>query len=231
MSAVKTPSTSGERLRRARILAGIATRREFEENHRISANTLQGWEQGKNPLSKKGAQRITEALKQEGLICTVEWLLHGSGMPPQTFETGNAGTRWRQPVEQPLSESNLREEGAIYQEVQVFKNQHPNAILLSIMDDAMEPFFSAGDQIAGVRVPNEDIPNYVGTLCIIELENNLILPRQLHASNQPGRYTVSCTNPKAATAPLNVYDVRVVSAAPIIWHRRKLTTLCSKKSL
>ena len=42
----KSLPTSGERLRRARILAGLTTRRAFEKQHRISANTLQGWEQG-----------------------------------------------------------------------------------------------------------------------------------------------------------------------------------------
>ena len=81
MSIDQALASSGERLRRARILAGISTRREFEEKHQISANTLQGWEQGKNPLSQKGARRVINALKEEGLICTVEWLINGTGMP------------------------------------------------------------------------------------------------------------------------------------------------------
>ena len=67
----KNLANSGDRLRRARILAGIATRREFEIKYQISANTLQGWEQGKNPLSKKGAKRIIEALKAEGVRASV----------------------------------------------------------------------------------------------------------------------------------------------------------------
>src|SRR3990167_671549 len=82
----KNLTNSGDRLRRARILAGIATRREFEIKYQISANTLQGWEQGKNPLSKKGAKRIIEALKTEGVICSLEWLMNGTGVPPRPFE-------------------------------------------------------------------------------------------------------------------------------------------------
>ena len=82
MNIEKTLITPGERLRRARVLAGLATRREFEAKYRISANTLQGWEQGKNPLSEKGAKRVVEAFTHEGLMCTLEWLLHGTGMPP-----------------------------------------------------------------------------------------------------------------------------------------------------
>src|SRR3989344_9374349 len=85
----KNLAHSGDRLRRARILAGIATRREFEKKYQISANTLQGWEQGKNPLSKKGAKRVIEALKAEGLMCSLEWLMHGSGVPPRPFEIAN----------------------------------------------------------------------------------------------------------------------------------------------
>lgn len=224
MNIEKTLTSSGKRLKRARILAGLTTRREFEEKHRISANTLQGWEQGKNPLSEKGARRVVEALKQEGLLCTVEWLIQGRGMPPRSFDMVNAGMSEAVRTDPSLADLNLREEENIYRETQLFKEQNPNSIVLTITDDAMEPYFSVGDYIGGVRVFDQDIEKFFGQMCIIEFENNLILPRLLQKGSREKTFTASCTNPKtSAPPPLNLYDVKVISAAPILWLRKKLS--------
>ena len=137
MSLEKTLLTSGERLRRARILAGISTRREFEERHDISANTLQGWEQGKNPLSEKGARRVAQALKEEGLICTIDWLIHGTGMPPRPYEMVNAGLSDNISGNPSLADMNLKEEEDNYQEIQLFRQKNTNAIVLTDADNAM----------------------------------------------------------------------------------------------
>jgi transcriptional regulator with XRE-family HTH domain len=219
----KNLTNSGDRLRRARILAGIATRREFEKKYQISANTLQGWEQGKNPLSKKGATRIIEALKIEGLICSLEWLMNGSGVPPRPFEmTNNEFTSTD--MENFFSQVSLQEEQAIYQELQAFKSHNPNPIIITISDDAMEPHYRMGDYVGGVRfIKAEDIQLYLGQPCIVELADHTILPRYIHADSESGTYTLSCTNFQSKNPPLNIFNARILSAAPILWHRRKLT--------
>ena len=223
MEIEKSLMTPGDRLKRARVLAGISTRREFEKKHKISANTLQGWEQGKNPLSEKGAKRVVQAFKWEGLICSIDWLLHGKGMPPRPYEMLSAGLKNTESPQ--MGELNLREEENIYKETQLFKQQNPNSIILTVADDAMEPYLNVGDYIGGIQIPNEHLGRYTGNICILELENNLILPRLLQAGVRPGLYTAACTNPKTKITPLNLYDVKVICAAPILWHRRKLSSL------
>ena len=225
MTTQKDYTSSGERLRRARILSGVSTRREFEEKHAISANTLQGWEQGKNPLSEKGARRVIEAFKKEGLLCSLEWLIHGHGMPPRPYEMVNAGLRQELHNDANLMDFNLREEQAIYNEIQLFRQQNMNSIVLSISDDSMEPYYSIGDYIGGCQISDSSITDYLHTVCIIELENNLILPRYIQSGKQQGVFTASCTNPRTAATPLNLYNVKIISAAPIIWHRRKISSL------
>ena len=225
MTIEQTLATPGERLKRARILAGLTTRREFEQTYSISANTLQGWEQGKNPLSEKGARRVAEALKKQGLICSIEWLLYGSGMPPRPYEMLNAGLNRALQHDDGIHHQNLKEEERVYQEIQFFKQHNANAIILSIADDAMEPNFSVGDYIGGVQISNEQLPQYLNTLCILELENNLILPRYLQTGTQDNLYNCSCINPRTCASPLNLFNVKIISAAPIVWHRRKLTSL------
>lgn len=219
----KNLTNSGERLRRARILAGISTRREFEKKYQISANTLQGWEQGKNPLSKKGAKRIIEALKAEGLICSLEWLIHGTGVPPRAFEMTNNVLTSSADMENFFNQVNLQEEQAIYQELQTFKSNNNNAIIITISDDAMEPQFRAGDYVGGVRLSrSEDIQLYCGQPCIVELADHTIIPRTVHVDVETGGYTLSCTNFQSKNPPLNIFNAKVLSAAPILWHRKKL---------
>lgn len=219
----KNLANSGERLRRARILAGISTRREFEKKYKISANTLQGWEQGKNPLSKKGARRVIEALKSEGLLCSVEWLMDGTGMPPRPFEILQGGLT--QPNGE-IAQTNIEEEQAIYNELQIFKAQNPNPIIITVSDDSMEPQFHTGDYIGGIQLRKpEQINQYLGQVCIVELSNHMILPRYIHQGTEPGTYTLSSTNFQSKHAPLNIINTRILSSAPILWHRRKLSTL------
>lgn len=223
MNIEKTLATPGERLRRARVLAGLTTRREFEKKHHISANTLQGWEQGKNPLSEKGAKRVIEAFTHEGLICSAEWLLRGTGMPPRPYEMLRAGVK-HEALDGDMDQLNLKEEEAIYRSTQLFKELYPGAIVISINDDSMQPYYKAGDYVGGAQIPNDQLDKYINQLCILELENNIILPRLLQKGSEEGRYTASCMNPTACIAPLNLINVKVISAAPIIWHRRKLSS-------
>lgn len=214
---------SGDRLRRARMLAGITTRREFEKKYQVSANTLQGWEQGKNPLSKKGAKRIIEALKIEGLMCSLEWLMHGTGVPPRPFEISETLITTESDMENILSRLELQEEQAIYQELQTFKTYNPNAIIITISDDAMEPQFKMGDYIGGVRLTKPaEIQLHLGQPCIIELIDHTILPRYIHADKESDNYTLSCSNFNSKSAPLNLFNAKIISIAPILWHRKKL---------
>jgi len=204
-------NSPGDRLKRARLLAGIHTRREFAQRHGISANTLQSWEQGKSALTVKGAQRLVAALKKEGWLCSIEWLLEGSSLPPSHFEMSH-----------PFANDTLmQEEERIYKEIQFFKQNNSNAIVLTIHDNAMEPFFFVGDVIGGIQDLSKDIEELLGMLCILELEHNQIIPRCLQAGSSKGTFVAAATNPKTKTAPLNIFDAKIISAAPILWHRKK----------
>ena len=222
-------TSPGNRLKRARVLAGITTRREFEEKHEISANTLQGWEQGKNPLSLKGAKRVIEAFKNEGLLCSVDWLMKGVGMPPRPYEMINAGLNESLQKDNNVAENNLQEEEAIYQEIQNFKSHNANAFVISITDDAMEPYFTIGDYIGGVRIERDQMTAYLGNACIIELPDHTMVPRYLHAGTRDHCFNLSCTNPKTKALNANHYNVEALMVAPIVWHRRKLLSMHNKR--
>ena len=83
------PSLKGKRVRSARMLTGL-TRKKFEEKYKIHENTLKSWEspkQSQQGLTEKGAKRLIEALKNESINCTVEWLMTGAGHGPKLTNT------------------------------------------------------------------------------------------------------------------------------------------------
>src|SRR5690606_3308477 len=109
----------------------------------------------------KGAKKVVEAFKWEGLICSVEWLIYGKGMPPRHYEIINSGIKKHIQDDHSFASLNIREEENIFKETQVFKQHNSNAVVISIMDDAMEPYFQIGDYIGGIRINREDIKSYL----------------------------------------------------------------------
>lgn len=221
----KTPPTAGERVKLVRLLAGIPTRKAFEKTSNISCNTLQGWEQGKNRLPAKGAQRIADAVKSYGILCSIDWLMRGTGEAPRLFSMIESLPLSYQPKQFSFTQLKQEEDELIYKEMQFFKSNVPNSLVITVFEDAMEPFYSVGDCIGGVKVFQENIENYLGQHCIVELENNLIMARHLLPGSQRGRYTLVSTNSKTTATGKNQFDVCLLSVAPIIWHRRKLSAL------
>src|SRR5687767_7627226 len=96
---VKTsPEARGRRLKSLRKMADLS-RKAMTLKYQISASTVQAWEEGKSEgLTVKGAQRIIAALKEEGVFCTLEWLLKGEGQSPYLAERIYLG------VKEPASE-------------------------------------------------------------------------------------------------------------------------------
>lgn len=214
--------TCGSRIRRTRTLAGYTTRKAFAERHDISRNTLQSWEQDKHPLTRKGAIRLVQAFQLEGVQCSVEWLLVGQGAHPVVNQFGqhDVGAMFQE-------ELPSNEQAHITQEAQIFRAHHSRAVTYIIEDNAMEPYYHLGDSVGGIKLRGADIDQYaLNRHCIIETKNGLLIPRYLQPGTQAGRYTVSSVNSKARSlVPLTLFDVDILSAAPIIWHRGYLKRL------
>ncbi len=211
-----SPSARGKRLKTARMMAEL-TRNGLEDKYGISASTIQSWEAAKaGGLTERGAQRIAPILSQEGIICPIDWLLYGIGTPPQP-KGGTTSiprtTATTMPVGAP-------EDKTIIQELLHFRDLHPNAIDYIIRDDGMKPYFSPNDLVAGKRRRGADIAALVGKDCIIETSHNEILFRRVKPGTKSGLYNLICINPDTNVANSTLYDQELISAAPVIWHRR-----------
>jgi hypothetical protein len=214
-----SPEARGKRLKSLRMMAGLS-RKKLQTKHRLSASTTQSWEDAKaGGLTRKGAQKTIKVFRQEGIRCTVDWLLYGIGLPPQLSDKLFQQQLNKEAIE-PLIE--ITEERAIVNELLAFRQHNPDAIEFINPDDGMLPFYHKGDYVAGKRRYNEVIDSVLGRDCIIETKDNEVLLRRLKLGSQPGFYTLLCLNPDAADiAEFALHDQEILSAAPVIWVRRK----------
>ena len=111
---------------------------------------------------------------------------------------------------------------AITKEIQVFKNLHENAVMFVVADDGMAPYYQEGDYVAGIAYPPDKIPALIGLDCIVQTSDNNFYLRRLKNGSQPDLYNLVCTNINTALFEITLYDQTLVSAAPVIWHRRKI---------
>jgi transcriptional regulator with XRE-family HTH domain len=214
-----TPEARGKRLKSLRMMAGLS-RKALEDKYEVSASTMQSWEDAKaGGLTEKGAKRAIEVFRQEGIRCTIDWLLYGIGLPPQLSDK-----LFQQQIrlhESPEDRVEITEERAIVNELLAFRQHNPDAVEFIVPDDGMMPLYYKGDYVAGKRRYNEAINNVLDMDCIIETKENEVMLRRLKTGSKTGLYTLICLNPNANVAEFALHDREILCAAPVIWLRRK----------
>lgn len=205
----------GKRLKILRKMADLS-REKMEELYGISANTIQSWEAAKaGGLTKKGADRIIQAFHNEGISCSVEWLLYGIGISPAL----RAAERYF--IKEPKATyAIIPEDKAIIRELQTFRALNPGMLDTLIQDTGMLPHYKPGDYVAGRRRFGEEIKSLIGSNCIVELNTNEILLRRIQRQIDSELYTLNCINPDCNLPLPTLYEQKLLSAAPVIWHRR-----------
>jgi transcriptional regulator with XRE-family HTH domain len=211
-----SPESRALRLRRLRNLANL-TRKEMCERSGIKPDTLIGWEVARHGgLTENGAKKIISCIANEGVVCALEWLIHAAG-PGPTVLTDLDKTRANQTE---LPDPANDEDKLIIDGLLHLKTQYNDIIEAIVEDDAMAPQYQPGDHVAGVKRYHDRIYKLIGYDCIVQMTDGRCLLRCLREGSTKNRYTLLCSNPKSTTTPV-IYDVEIISAAPIIWIRRK----------
>ncbi|MBU0744761.1 MAG: helix-turn-helix domain-containing protein [Gammaproteobacteria bacterium] len=208
----------GKRLRLVRKMSGL-TLDELSSKYSFGISTIKYWECAKNQgLSSKGAKKIISAMQDEGVQCSYMWLMHGIGLPPQFLDVHyNKGDKTNIGVDQ----ANFEEEKSIEHEIKLFCEKIIDAIALTVFDDGMEPFYSVSDGVGGKRLYGNELTKAIGKNCIVETVDRQLLCRRVAEGNSPDNYNLYCINPGTVVSPPHLYDVKLLSAAPIsrIWRR------------
>jgi len=211
-----TAEARSERLRRIRNMANLS-REKICNSKSLNINTYKGWEIARyGGLPVDGADKVIARVAREGVICTAEWLLHGIGVGPYIVP------EYQKSTHAPLS-SNLNvdpEQHTLLNEIQLFKSHFSDAIVYTVEDDGLASY-QPGEIVAGIPRYQERIQDLIGENCIVQTETGLVLARQLKQSETPGKYTLVCTNLQTNAKKPMLYDVTLISAAPIIRHYRR----------
>lgn len=218
-SIIDNPSSAkarGKRLKMARKMTGL-TRKGLEEKYGISASTVQSWEAVKaGGLTEQGAQRIISVLQSEGFLCSADWLLQGIGSPPEPTNL------YFPMVRENAAVYSLPEEVIVEKELTIFQKIHRDVLSLVVNDDGMEPYYNIGDLVAGkCRRTPETINQLIGFDCIVETAAHEILLRRVKPSisGKTSYYNLVCINPNTAVTTPILCEQKLVSAAPVVWHR------------
>lgn len=198
--------------------------REFERKTGIPYATLQHWtDVNKNGLPETSIDEFINALKICGIACSHEWMMYGKGDQPRLAErrltlTGKDNESRKRPKKHRSDESQI---ARIAEELKMFLQWDKDAIEYVVPDDALEPRFIQGEIVAGIRHYKKDIEKLIGQDCIVTTEKNDIYLRTIRKGNLPGHFHLVHTNLHTATPQPFFLDVKIVSAAPVIWARRK----------
>jgi len=216
--SLTSPKAKGERLRRIRHLANLS-REDFCSDGEVNLTTLISWEVGRfGGLSAKGAARVIARVAKEGVFCTPEWLLHEIGVGPEV----SADYKKTYIVVEGKADSNyLSSESTVVEELLLFRKLNKHTIDFIIEDDTMFPHYRTGDYVAGTKRFGTKMASLVGWDCIMQINDGRILMRNLQQGPRANSYNLISTNLQAKVKDTIIYDVELVAAAPVIWHRRK----------
>lgn len=210
------PEARAKRLKHIRALANV-TREEFccQGKTTINIHTLSGWENARfGGLTKTGAEKIISRIEELGVICTMEWLLEGTNEPPYVdYEYTSFFQNERNKLES--------EDQIIAKELALFKAKNNDSIDYHVIDDVMSPEYQIGDYVAGIkRFLTDDIKHIIGLDCLIETSNKEVFLRNLQPGLTPGLYTLVGKNLKSSQKNIVIFNIKIVSASPVIWHRK-----------
>lgn len=215
-----TPEASAEargiRVRRIRNMANLSRQKLCEESD-ININTLKGWEIGRyGGLTRLGAEKLIHQAAKEGVSCTLDWLMYGIGIGPSVkgdFTESHSSSEMVGLVSEV-------EETKIANELSLFKKHYNHAIDYIVPDDSMMPIYQCNDYVAGVELSGQKITKAIGQNCIIRMACGTIILRQLRKGVDQNNYTLMSLNIDQSLEPI-LYNVKVQSAAPVIFHRKK----------
>lgn len=206
----------GKRLRVCRDYTGLNIK-EFCQKYGFNTITFGRWEKGnKVSLNEKNIDKVCHALLKEGIICTRAWLLEGTGMAP-TEKTGQHLFE-RKDVDKSSETLAIM---LIFSEMEIFQDNHENAITTIIDDPAMEPFYEVGDHIGGIRLAQSEYELAHKKNCLVKIpETNKILLRTTQMSGK--KIILTATNPNPPYSEPIILDdyAKLEFLAPVVFHRK-----------
>lgn len=163
-----------------------------------------------------------QILHQYDVNCSIDWLLEGTGKGPSVIENEFQNYPFLADTVGTL----IASEQAVQKEIDFFKMNHPNAVVIMVSDNAMEPEYKIGDIIGGIKIISQDKKNQcVGHNCIVQTIEGIFFRRLIKSEN---KYLLVCNNNRTSVSDPVISADSILSIAPVIWHRWKFDPLSNQ---
>lgn len=204
-----TNSNRGDRLRYFRNLLGN-TLKEMAARCDVGESTLRLWERGAGGgLSLRGANKIINGTQSADIICSVEWLMDGTGKPPTRKADLLAGKS------RIITASDINDEISL--EINHFMNTVFHAVSMKIRDNAMAPEFFKNDYAAGIIHYKDNIEKLNHKTCIVQTEENVMLLRHIEKINQSdNKYNLYIRDSQSGKLIVEKQNIKLAYAAPVL---------------
>lgn len=141
-----------KRISLLRQMTGLS-RIDFSKKYNIHLSTINNWENGNfKLLSSTAAEMLRQYLQNEGIICTTEWILLGTGTIP---DTSHLLTRY------------TKSKNTIELEINQFKTHYNDAVIIEVKTDLLAPFIEIGDFIGALPIKIYQISSLINKLCVL----------------------------------------------------------------
>lgn len=196
------------RLKKLRNLANLS-RQEICANSILNFNTYKGWEIARyGGLPQDGALKVIHRIAIFGVICTLDWLLHGKGDAPYLTTYLSAQNNQHAP---------LLPKDIVLREYHLYQSYNSQACLLEILDDGITPQYNAGDFVAGIK-QTENLHLFLNKICIVKIKNGPMLLRYLKEDISLNGYRLMCTNQDSTVEPFIIYNAKIEFVALVARH-------------
>lgn len=203
----------GKRLKLLRVMAGLS-RLSLAQLAGVSKTSISYWEHGTyRSISPRSLKKILEAAKEKGVICSESWLISGVGEPPKPLQSLVTSSQTN--IETNLTLDSLSQNP----EITEFLSHHSSqgkTVILKVEHNGMSPFFEQGDILGGVFIPTKKLTLPNEAICIVKINGKLDV-RKIRKGSTSNNFNLSYfAYDKNLSAPFELIDIPLESAAPII---------------
>ena len=214
-----------ERANRLKFLRKMShlSMKEFAQHCNLGLTTINYWEQGYSNVTERGAQKVCKAMREEGIECSVIWLMTGYGEPPKVTDSSKLSKLNYKNLES-LSRTSINEKKSDYpmenieikEELTLFRKNYPEHLIYLIDNESMKPLYSPGDLVAGKKLIGKNMELAHGADCIIELEGKELMVRRVKLGHAANRFDLYVINSDTSLEFPPLRNIKILALAPII---------------
>jgi transcriptional regulator with XRE-family HTH domain len=214
-----------ERANRLRFLRKMShlSMKEFSQHCNLGLTTINYWEQGYSSVTERGAQKVCKAMREEGIECSVIWLMTGYGEPPKVTDSSKLSKLNYKNLES-LSRISINEKKSDYpmgnieikEELGLFRKNYPEHLIHLVDNESMKPLYGPGDLVAGKKLTEKNMELAHGADCIVELKGRDLIIRRVKIGHVTDSFDLYVINSEASLEFLPLRNIKILSLAPII---------------